>query len=411
MKTLCLFANEFPYGTWETFLETEVKYYSVFDKVIIFSLQLRKEHAKTIRSIPENITVVPVYKVERWKYLINSVVALIDRNLYYELSELKKNKSLGIKQIIDLFVYLSRSHYEARRIMRAVSSKGLVSDLREAVLYSYRFEYQPYVAWLIKKAVKNENKIVARAHRFDLYEEAHTSGYIPMRRFLLENIDFCFPCSAHGREYLIERYPEYREKIQERFLGTVDYGVPFYKPSKEFRLVSCSNVVRVKRLDRLVDALGKITNKTIFWTHFGDGILLDDIKKQAKNLPDNIKIDFRGNVRNTDLMEIYSTEFFDLFVNVSESEGIPVSIMEAISFGIPCVAADVGGISEIVESGFNGWLLKKDCTPDDIAEQIYKFGGLSETDYRDFRKNARLLWEDRFNADANYKLFVDELTL
>lgn len=42
MKTLCIFANEFPYGSWEAYLETEVKFYSEFDKVYIFSLQLRK---------------------------------------------------------------------------------------------------------------------------------------------------------------------------------------------------------------------------------------------------------------------------------------------------------------------------------------------------------------------------------
>ena len=39
---------------------------------------------------------------------------------------------------------------------------------------------------------------------------------------------------------------------------------------------------------------------------------------------------------------------FDLFVNMSLSEGIPVSIMEAISFGIPIIATNVGGNAEIV---------------------------------------------------------------
>lgn len=46
MKRLCLFTNEFPYGSWEAYLETEVKYYDKFDDVLIFSLQLRREHSK-----------------------------------------------------------------------------------------------------------------------------------------------------------------------------------------------------------------------------------------------------------------------------------------------------------------------------------------------------------------------------
>lgn len=46
MKTLCLFTNEFPYGTWEAYLETEVKFYDQFDKVYVFALQLRKRTFK-----------------------------------------------------------------------------------------------------------------------------------------------------------------------------------------------------------------------------------------------------------------------------------------------------------------------------------------------------------------------------
>ena len=39
-----------------------------------------------------------------------------------------------------------------------------------------------------------------------------------------------------------------------------------------------------------------------------------------------------------------------MFINLSSSEGIPVSIMEAQSFGIPVIATNVGGSGEIVVS-------------------------------------------------------------
>ena len=88
--------------------------------------------------------------------------------------------------------------------------------------------------------------------------------------------------------------------------------------------------------------------------------MMNQIKEMSRELPENIKIDFRGNVKNSDLLEVYKNNQFDLFLNVSLSEGIPVSIMEALSFGIPCIATDVGGTKEIVIDGYNGWLLKKD---------------------------------------------------
>ncbi|NCO54621.1 MAG: glycosyltransferase, partial [Bacteroidetes bacterium] len=49
----------------------------------------------------------------------------------------------------------------------------------------------------------------------------------------------------------------------------------------------------------------------------------------------------------------------DLFINVSESEGIPVSIMEALSAGIPVIATNVGGTNEIVNNDV-GFLIDKE---------------------------------------------------
>ena len=63
---------------------------------------------------------------------------------------------------------------------------------------------------------------------------------------------------------------------------------------------------------------------------------MDEIKKMAKDkLRDNIQYEFKGNVSNTELMKQYQNKNYYVFVNVSSSEGIPVSIMEATSFGIP----------------------------------------------------------------------------
>ena len=48
MKTLCLFTNEFPYGTWEAYLETEVKFYDQFDKVYVFCTSIKKKNTQKL---------------------------------------------------------------------------------------------------------------------------------------------------------------------------------------------------------------------------------------------------------------------------------------------------------------------------------------------------------------------------
>ncbi|SQC98654.1 Uncharacterised protein [Fusobacterium necrophorum subsp. necrophorum] len=101
-------------------------------------------------------------------------------------------------------------------------------ELENSIFYSYRFEYQPYVALLLKKRLNIDIKIVARAHGYDLYEEERKNKYIPFRNILLQNIDRVYPVSKNGVEYLSEKYKEYKEKIALFFFGNC--GLWFFCP-------------------------------------------------------------------------------------------------------------------------------------------------------------------------------------
>jgi glycosyltransferase involved in cell wall biosynthesis len=47
-----------------------------------------------------------------------------------------------------------------------------------------------------------------------------------------------------------------------------------------------------------------------------------------------------------------------VYVLPSYNEGLPISILEAMSYGKPVISTSVGGIPEIVKPGYNGWLFK-----------------------------------------------------
>lgn len=256
---------------------------------------------------------------------------------------------------------------------------------------------------------EKDNKIISRAHRYDLYEEFRKNKYIPCRELLIKNLDAVYPCSEDGTCYLQSRFPKYKNKIKTRFLGTLGCGQKKYNKEDELRIVSCSNVVPVKRLDLIVETLQHILDINIKWTHFGDGIMMNQIKEMSRELPENIKIDFRGNVKNSDLLEVYKNNQFDLFLNVSLSEGIPVSIMEALSFGIPCIATDVGGTKEIVIDGYNGWLLKKDFKEEQLVNIIRNYCNLNNEQILKLRECAYESWKEKYNAKKNYTTFVDKL--
>ena len=161
-------------------------------------------------------------------------------------------------------------------------------------------------------------------------------------------------------------------------------------------------------LELFIDALAIINDITISWKHIGYGMLFDEIKKYAEEKlgpKSNIDFKFLGGMSNQDVYGFYNGECVDLFINVSRSEGLPVSIMEACSFGIPIIATNVGGSSELVSS-VNGVLLPGEIGAKDIADAIKKILILDEKEIDVLKQGAFDVWESKYNAGNNYKNFV-----
>ncbi len=82
------------------------------------------------------------------------------------------------------------------------------------------------------------------------------------------------------------------------------------------------------------------------WKHYGDGDYRGEIEKMVNK---NVLVGQVSNAEIIGALNLYKETGF--LINVSKYEGIPVSMMEAMSFGIPCIGTDVGGVSEIIDSG------------------------------------------------------------
>jgi glycosyltransferase involved in cell wall biosynthesis len=177
--------------------------------------------------------------------------------------------------------------------------------------------------------------------------------------------------------------------------------------SKEIQVVSCANVIPLKRIDKIIDGLALLTNFQVKWTHFGDGHLMDDIKAKASALPNNIQVDFRGNIPNKEILALYKSQSVNLFVHTSETEGLGMAIIEAQSFGIPAVVIGVGGVLDIV-SEKTGVVLSPESEGLEIAaaKRLVLEGQKNTQNYRDYIQKYCL---NIFNAKRNYKAQYAEL--
>jgi glycosyltransferase involved in cell wall biosynthesis len=201
--------------------------------------------------------------------------------------------------------------------------------------------------------------------------------------------------------------PGLANKVRLSYLGIPDSfgGILPQKNGDHFTIVSCSDLIPLKRIELLIETL-RCSRLNICWIHVGDGPLRSSLEAMSRTLPENISVDFKGKRDNAQVLGLYHATFVDLFVSLSETEGLPVSMMEAASFGIPILSCDVNGVPEIVTSQ-TGILVDKEAKPGVICAVLEK--ALLHQTFD--RESIRRFCQQKFNADRNFTLFAKQIKL
>jgi glycosyltransferase involved in cell wall biosynthesis len=343
---------------------------------------LRKARSKSlflkfIKSF-EYLPFIPeLFKIKKLRHLTNLVTDTIDILTFYKWAN--ANKELLLQEETIAYTYWSN----------AITS-GLI---------------------YYREKNKLNFKIISRAHGADLYIERR--GFIPFYTQRLKYLDKLFLVSKAGKDYLIKKYPEFIQKYELSYLGTSRMDKSINKKSEnQILIISCSAINKIKRVDRIYGGLlvfaGRNPEVNFKWIHLGGGPLIKNIQQLIiENNLKNLTVDIKGILSNDEIHIFYKNNYVDCFIHASESEGLPVSFMEAQSYGIPIVSTNVGGVPEIVNET-NGILIDAKADSEQIADAIEKII-LNREVRQTMSENALKNWKIKFNAETNYRTFSDQL--
>lgn len=396
---LFLYTIDFPYGETEPYLNNELPYLSRnFFKVVIIA---EKKEQRSF-NLPDNVEVYFLKELETNE----TKKALVFKNSFNLLQILLKEFFATEEKLF----FIKRWKLTVSELIQAllISEKiknVLKSQIKPVIHYSFWMNAFPLALSILRK--KNEiSSFVFRVHGFDLYKERWPKGFIPYRNTNYKYASAIFAVSDVGLNYISANF-SYSEKARRSYLGTAENGTNPFK-EHEFVIATCSSIIPLKRLNLLAESL-KHVSFPLIWYHFGDG------KKEEKellditiqSLPKHITVHLKGQVNQQTLFDFYNSTPVSVFVNVSETEGLPVSVMEAASFGIPIIATNVGGTREIVNDK-TGILVKKDISSDELASVIENFKG-GKYNTPEARKEVKRFWENQFSAAHNYQDFCKQL--
>lgn len=174
-------------------------------------------------------------------------------------------------------------------------------------------------------------------------------------------------------------------------------------------LIGCVGFLEVKGLDVLLNAVYILIEKgyKIRLIHVGGSQELnetykDKILSMAKNMNLDEHILWMG-IRN-DVTSILKK--CDVYCQPSRSEAISLSIMEAMGQSLPIVAANVGGIPELVLEGYNGYLFQSEDA-EELAKKLELLINDSDLRIRMGSNSRKIIYDNKFNRVNNIQKFLD----
>lgn len=404
--------DHFPCDMGEEYFAMELPYLADLDAEILLIPVRRSSNDQIVRDLPRGVRVVlPAAKpgINKWRNLLLK----LPRILASKEGFIDWHNIFRPRQVLSDFVFAAESLEKYDRISKALAGIDL-SEFSSVIIYSYWLYYGVAVGRQLELNEFNSVPVtlMARAHRYDLDEGSNPSGYLAARPYFSRILDQVCVISETATQHLPpERFP-HQEKILVRRLGVPPQPVVDRDSPKNW-VVSCSSTSPVKRLPLLMDAVAEVDRRgtPIRWTHIGgeDTELLDELAIRGAQLSDRSSVELLGRKPGDFVRTYHLNPDICAFINVSDTEGVPVSIMEALACSLPAIATDTGGTYEIVHDGENGTLLPLHPSADEIADAIEKHFEMSADTKSELAKNARRVWADMANSERLYSDFAQEL--
>ncbi len=335
--------------------------------------------------------------------VINTVNSLID---YFDIEiisfyNLKKNQVNMINEKVKI-KYLYDGEPNKEEFIRSVKRFNLIKVFKEG---KKSFDIINKKKKLVADAIKNctSDYIISTRMEFNVLlseygrkecikiaEEHcyhnHNKNYLSTIKNEYNNINYLLALTK-----TLEK--DYKEVlIDNTNIKVVTIPNMLYEVPKKVSNLNSMNLITVGRLDTLkrnddiIRAFSKIDNKDYTLTIIGDGKEENNLKRLTSELNIEDRVIFTGYKTKEEIKNYMLNS--NLFLMASETEGLPMVLLEALSYGLPLVVYDIeNGIRDIVKDGYNGFIIKNR----NEEEYVNKINELlsNEKELKQIGKNAR----------------------
>ncbi len=269
---------------------------------------------------------------------------------------------------------------------------SLLKELK--TLFALRSLYQKYQpdiihlhsskVGLLGRIAFPKKKIIYTVHGFDSIRIAYKK-FLPLEKLLQRKCSAIVGVSEYDREKMLsEGITAHLEVVYNGIESPVRLSKnPFIHLNSFEKIVLCvARLSPPKNVNIFLEIASKLSDYAFIW--------IGNQYEFSRKHPSNVF--FMGSLPNAGAYN----EYADLFILPSNYEGLPMTIIEAMSLGKPVVASNVGGISEIVINDENGYTV--DNSVEAFCSKIC-YILKNEDIYVRFSKNAQRNYQEKLTVD------------
>ena len=193
-----------------------------------------------------------------------------------------------------------------------------------------------------------------------------------VRSFSIKKSDIVVTPSKHLKNFIINLGFKNKIEIINNGVFIPEENTNIFT-NDQINITIVSRLVSHKNIKKIIRAISDLNDPLIYLNIIGDGPELNQLQKISLESNNKDNIIFHGKLNRDDINHIFLKS--DIYIQASNYEGLPHSLLEAMSYGIPVLCTPVGECKEILGNEDRGYILDLPVSKNNIKSKISEIIG------------------------------------
>ena len=227
-----------------------------------------------------------------------------------------------------------------------------------------------------------------------------------VRSFSIKKSDIVVTPSQHLKNFILNLGFKNKIEIINNGVFIPEENTNIFT-NDQINITIVSRLVSHKNIEKIIKAISDLNSPLINLNIIGDGPELNQLQKISLESNNKDNIIFHGKLNRDDINHIFLNS--DIYIQASNYEGLPHSLLEAMSYGIPVLCTPVGECKEILGNEDRGYILDLPVSKNNIKSKISEIIGEKNIANKKGERGKDFI-NEKYNLTNSFNLYKNLFT-